>query len=125
MRVSLLTLKQTLENNVAEIKFQRRKPKPGAPLFRRMLCTNSQSLLNSSKGRTALNYMSPKTGVKYNPDAKNIVITWDIFMQDFRCVSLESCDLISLIPAGDEFWLYFTEKVARMSAGEKQTFMSI
>ena len=69
--------------------------------------------------------MPPKTGAKYNPDAKNIVITWDIFMQNFRCVSLESCELISLIPADDEFWLYFAEKIARMSAGEKQTFMSV
>ena len=84
-----------------------------------MLCTNSESLLNSSKGRTALNYTPPKTGAKYNPDAKNIVITWDVFMQSFRCVSLESCELISLIPADDDFWVYFNENIYPMSAAQK------
>ena len=90
-----------------------------------MLCTNNVPLLNSSKGRTALNYIAPKQNLKYNPKNKNLVITWDIFMQDHRCVSLESCDLVSIIPANDDFWIYYADKIAGMSPGEKQTFMSV
>jgi len=125
MRVTLGTLKNLLENNVCEVKFSRRRPVAGEPLERRMLCTNSVVLLNSVNGKVLLNYRQPKRKPKFNPANKNLIITWDIFMQDFRCINTESCELIKSIPvANDEFWKYFNESLRFMSVVEKERFMN-
>ena len=123
MKASLATLKKLLLNNVAEIKFLRKRPRPGLPPTRRMLCTNSLPLLNSPEGRIALNYRRAINRVKYDPDSKNILITWDILMQDYRCINMAACDLISVIPV-QQFWKFFNEKLALMPAGEKTRFMN-
>lgn len=90
-----------------------------------MLCTNSSAFLNSAKGRIALNYRPPQNLPHYNPSAKNLVITWDIFMQDYRTINVDSCDVISVIPANEKFWEYFTEKLSKMTPDEKVAFMNI
>lgn len=123
MKASLATLKKLLLNNVAEIKFLRKRPRPGLPPTRRMLCTNSLPLLNSPEGRIALNYRRAINRVKYDPDSKNILITWDILMQDYRCINMAACDLVSVIPV-QQFWKFFNEKLALMPAGEKTRFMN-
>lgn len=124
MKVSLPTLKSLLLSNVAEIKFNRRRLKPGAPLTRRMLCTNSLELLNSTEGRLALNYKRAINMPKFNPNLKDLIITWDIFMQDYRCINMVACDLIQVIPANKTFWKYFNEKLAGLSAPQKINFMN-
>ena len=125
MRVNLGTLASVLQENVAEVKFTRRRPKAGSPTTRRMLCTNAYNLLNSAEGRVALNFKPPTNYPKYNPQAKNLVVTWDIIMQGFRTISIESCELVSVLPANDEFWNYFNEKLAPMSQAEKINFMNV
>ena len=125
MKVALGSLKNLLENNVCEVKFSRKRPVAGESLTRRMLCTNSVILLSSVNGKILLNYKQPKRSPKFNPTNKNIIITWDIFMQDFRCINMESCELIKTIPvANDEFWKYFNEKLRFMSVAEKEKFMN-
>lgn len=124
MKVSLPTLKNLLLNNVAEIKFFRRRPKPGSPLTRRMLCTNSFSLLNSVEGRLALNYKQAIRAPKFDPMAKDLIITWDIFMQNYRCINMSACNLLQVIPANKQFWKYFNEKLARLSSDQKINFMN-
>lgn len=125
MRISLGSLKNLLENNVCEIKFARRRPVEGEPATRRMLCTNSVQLLNSVNGKVLLNYKQPRRMPKFNPVNKNLIITWDIFMQDFRCINMESCELIKTIPvANDEFWKYFNDSLRFMSVIEKERFMN-
>ena len=124
MKVSLPTLKNLLLSNVAEIKFLRRRPTPGFPQSRRMLCTNSLSLLSSPEGRIALNYRRAINYPKYNPEAKTLLITWDIFMQDYRCVNMSACDLINVIPANKSFWQYFNEQLGVMSTDQKVRFMN-
>jgi len=124
MNVNLGTLKNLLLQNVCEIKFSRRRPVPGKPLTRRMLCTNSFQLLNSTNGRLALNYRPAVNRPAYNPTAYNIIITWDLFMQDYRCISMDQCELITLIPANELFWKYFREKLQYMSPQEKLSFMN-
>lgn len=124
MKVSLPTLKNLLLSNVAEIKFLRKRPKVGSPPSRRMLCTNSLSLLMSPEGRLALNYRRAINMPKYNPSAKNILITWDIFMQDYRCINMAACDLINVIPANKTFWNFFNQKLALMSTDQKVRFMN-
>lgn len=124
MKASLPTLKNLLLNNVAEIKFIRKRLKPGSLATRRMLCTNSLSLLNSTEGRLALNYRRAINMPKFDPNTKNLVITWDIFMQNYRCINMAACDLIQVIPANQEFWKFFNEKLAGMSAPQKINFMN-
>jgi len=124
MKVSLATLKNLLLTNVAEIKFLRRRSKPGTPPTRRMLCTNSLQLLMSPEGRLALNYRRAINMPKFNPDAKNLIITWDIFMQDYRCINVATCDLINVIPANKTFWNFFNQRLALLSTNEKVRFMN-
>lgn len=117
------SLKSMLLGNVAEIRYVRRIPSPEKGATRRMWCTNSASLLNSFNGRSILNYRAPKLMPPYNPNEKNIIITWDILMQDFRCISMESCDLLQSFPANDTFWKYFNENIFPMSTQQKLNFM--
>ena len=125
MKVSLQNLRSVVAENVAEVKFQRRKPKPGYPAERRMLCTNNISLLNSAKGKYALNYKAPKEAPGYNPTAKNLVVVWDVFMQGYRTINMDSCELISIVPADNNFWNYYTEKLSNMSVQDKMLFMNV
>ena len=104
MTISLATLRNVLQGNVAEIKFARRAPKPGAPSKRRMICTTNYAFLNSAKGRTALNFKPTHKSPKYNPVQKNLLIVWDIFMHDYRSVNMDSCELVTTIPANEIFW---------------------
>jgi len=124
MKVSLPTLRNVLLNNVAEIKFIRRRPKAGAPATRRMLCTNNLPLLMSPEGRLALNYRRAINQPKYNPNLKNLLITWDIFMQDYRCINMIACDMINVIPANKTFWKYFNDKLSLMQTLDKVRFMN-
>jgi hypothetical protein len=124
MKVSLPTLKSLLLSNVTEIKFFRKRLKPGSPPTRRMLCTNSLPLLNSTEGRIALNYKRAIKMPKFDPTQKNLIITWDIFMQDYRCINMQACDLIQAIPANEQFWKYFNERLAMLSAAQKIEFMN-
>ena len=125
MNVALPTLKRLLEENVLEIKFIRRRPKPGHSPTRRMLCTNSRTLLDSKEAREALHYVPSKQQPRYNPTARNLVIVWDVLMQAYRTVSADKCQLISQIPANDEFWEYFSTTLYKMTPAQKITFMEI
>lgn len=116
-------LMSVLLNNVAEITFLRRIPVLNRSPYRRMWCTNSSSLLNSFNGRTVLNYHIPTHMPKFNPATENIIITWDILMQDFRCVNMDSCDLVRSVPANEDFWKFFNENIYIMSTQQKLLFM--
>ena len=122
MRVSLASLKSTLQGNVCEIIFEKRRPKPGDSSRRRMLCTLDESLLNSVNGRTTLNYKPPTGLPKYNPESKNLLPVWDIMMQSWRMVSMDNCEIVQTVPE-DNFWQYFNEKIYPMSADEKRGYM--
>jgi hypothetical protein len=124
MKIALPTLRRLLEQNVLEIKFTRRRPKPNAPPWRRMLCTTCPTILNTPEGREALHYTPTKQPPKYNPTSRNLVIAWDVFMQGYRTINADSCELISQIPANEEFWKYFSETLYKMSPEQKMTFMS-
>lgn len=124
MKVTLSTLRTIVQSNVVEIKFFRRRPKPGAPPTRRMLCTNSVPLLYSTEGRLTLNFRPTLRSPKFNPTLKNLLIVWDIFMQDYRCVNASACNLIATIPANKEFWKYFSAKLRKLTPAQKIAFMN-
>ena len=125
MLVSRGQLVNILKNNVCEIKFTRRVFKAGAPATRRMLCTNSFTLLNSENGRLTLNYRPTSKLPDYDPTIKNLIITWDIFMQNYRQINCANgVDLIRTIPADEEFWKYFTENLQTLTPQEKLNFQN-
>lgn len=128
MKVGASTLRVLLENNVLEIKFKRRRVKPGAPATRRMLCTNCPIILQSEPGRQTLHYQPSFSTPKYSPASKNLVIAWDIFKQDYRAISVDNCELISQMPIsgdGREFWEYFNSTIHPMTPGQKQAFFDV
>ena len=117
-QVSLSSLRETLLSNVCEIRFAKRT----SPELRTMLCTLDTSLLNSINGRTTLNFKPPTQAPDYNPESKNLLLVWDIIMQNWRMVSMDNCNLIKTIPR-DEFWEYFNEFIYPMTLEEKNAFM--
>ena len=124
MRASLSTIKNLQQNNVLEIKFIRRIPKPGAAPTRRMICTGNLHLLNSAEGRIGLNFRPAYNKPNYIPEVKNLAITWDIFMQNYRNINANACELLAVLPV-KEFWKFFNErKIGLMSAEDKIMFMN-
>ena len=122
MKVNLSSLRSTLQSNVCEIIFEKRRPKAGDSSQRRMLCTLDQSLLNSVNGRITLNYKPPSGPPKYNPSSKNLLLVWDIIMQGWRMVSMDNCQIVNTIPE-NEFFEYFNKNIYPMSADEKRGYM--
>ena len=123
MTINLPALKALLLSNVVEIRFVRKRPKPGHPQTRRMLCTNSYELLNTIEGKTTLNYRPPRHGKQINEEKNNVATTWDIFMQDYRTINAGQCDLLTTIPI-DGFWDYFKQNIMILSAEDKIAFMN-
>lgn len=123
MKITQASLAAILKNNVCEIKFLRRSSKPGRSQFRRMICTNANSLLLGIDGRLTLNYKPPMGQPRYNVMQKDIVIAWDVLMQDFRSINCSSCDLIKTVPVNEEFWTFFNQTLLPMTPSQKTMFM--
>lgn len=123
MKVAQPTLAALLETNILELKFVRRRSKPGYPDTRRMLCTNSSYILQSDNGYRVLNYKPPKGAPKFNAASKNLVNAWDIFVQDYRYINANNVDVISVMPGDDEFWVYFNDVINNMSSTDKERFI--
>jgi hypothetical protein len=124
MKIDRTRLDNILRNNVCDIRFVRRNPKKGMAGTRRMLCTKCLDLLNSTNGRISLNYRPPSHSPLINEAAENLLIVWDVFMQDFRNINMNDCYLLKQIPADDTFWKYFNENLYTMSPDDKLNFMN-
>lgn len=128
MRLGRDALALMLLQNVVELRFRRRINKPGFNDYRRMLCTNDRGLLLSKLGREILNYNPPLgQGLPYDPKSKNLVPTYDIFMQNYRMINCNDVEVVSIIktsPDPVEFWKYFNEKIFPMSVEQKAQFMN-
>lgn len=128
MRLSQGSLLSLLQQSVVELRFYRRNEKPGWNMYRRMLCTNSVTLLNSAPGQIALHFMPPTYPPAYNWMAKGLVCSFDIFWQKFRMIPAESADTITVFPVTNEeqingFWKYFNTFLKSMTPQEKIQFM--
>jgi hypothetical protein len=127
MRLGRTALWMLLQTNAAELRFLRRIQKSGFGDYRRMLCTNDKTLLLSVPGKRILNYSPPTSSLKYDPTSKNLVVAWDIFMQNFRMINCNDVEVISVIktsPDSQPFWTYFYERLVHMSAAQKARFMN-
>jgi len=120
-------LQRLLKSNICDLMIVRRRPEraPGRPEIRQMLCTNSMEILRSENGLRTLNYRGSLEPKKVNERLHNLVVTWDIFMQDYRNVSMDMCYLVQQMPADDTFWPFFNEKIYPMSPNEKLRYMDI
>jgi hypothetical protein len=128
VRLGRNALAMLLMTNVVELRFRRRIEKAGVGDYRRMLCTNDQLLLTSQPGRNVLNWQPPSGGgLKYNPAAKNLIVTWDIFLQAYRMINCNDVEVITVIktsPDATEFWKYFNENLLPMPATQKAQFIN-
>jgi len=102
--------------------FVRRRPRIERPAIRRMLCTLDDKILTSVNGKMTLNYRSPSNMLPYNAEAKNLLPVWDIFMQDWRMVNMNDCQIVQTIKHAD-FWKYFNDKILPLSIGQKMAYM--
>lgn len=119
-------LAMLLMTSVVELRFRRRIEKAGYGSYRRMLCSNDRGLLMSTLGREILNFEPATQPPKYDPVQKNLIITWDIFLQNYRCINCNSVEVIAVIktsPDPIEWWKYFNETIRPMPAGQKVVFM--
>lgn len=123
MRVSYPSLKTLLDNNVIDVRFTRRRQQPSSPT-RRMLCTNCKPLLNSTEGRMVLNFRPTAipNPPNYWPPLKNLIVVWDIMMQDYRQISVETADVMQVIPP-DKFWDFFKQGIYKLSPQQKIDYM--
>lgn len=120
-------LQRLLKSNVCDLLIVRRRPEraQGRPELRQMLCTNSMEILRSENGLRVLNYSGSFEPKKVDERKHNLVVTWDIFMQDYRNVSMDMCYLVQKIPADDNFWKFFNENIFPMSPNEKMRYMDL
>ena len=127
MNVSRDGLKVLLNENILEIRFIRRRQKGGQLPSRRMICTNSKSLLNNIGGKIALKFDPPHGPPPYDPNQHNLVFAWDIMMAQYRAIPAESADVVAVMPLKtkedmDKFWQYFTEFLAKLRPIERVGF---
>jgi hypothetical protein len=52
-----------------------------------------------------------------------LVVVWDIFMEDYRNVSMENCYLLRKTPADDRFWKYWDEALSFLQVQDRFDFM--
>lgn len=125
MSLSRDGLAQLLTANVVELRFVRRNPRAGRSVTRRMLATLNSSILDSDIGRQVLNFKSPSQTPAYNAGAYNLLVVYDMFMQDWRAVPADSAQVIQILPSNppELFWTYFNEVLLPMTADQKATFM--
>jgi hypothetical protein len=88
-----------------------------------MIATKCYEILNSIDGRTKLNFRPARVQSTANPVLHNLVITWDIIMQDYRNVSMEECIVIQQIPVTD-FWKYYNDTLYPMAPADKISLMN-
>lgn len=92
--------------------------------------TNCDALLNSPLGREVLNFQLPKGfSKKYSIANENLVLTWDLFWQDYRTFSADGgIEIVTTIPVAtgeqqDEWWEYFYDNIVVMSTEQRIAFM--
>jgi hypothetical protein len=125
MSLSVSSFKQILYANVVELRFVRRRKVKDRPPTRRMLGSLNLNILNSDQGRLIFNFKLPSSSKAYNFEQKNLVSVFDLFMQDWRTVPVDSAEIINIIPCSpqEKFWDYFNEILVKMTAEQKALFL--
>jgi hypothetical protein len=102
-KLSLFSLENDLRNNLCEVFIKRRRILlKNRPVYRRMLCTNSNELLRSFHGMTRLLFRAPTNPPPFNARKYNLVTTWDILMHDHRNINLDDTYMIHKYPVNQK-----------------------
>lgn len=114
--------------HVVELVAVRRNPKMGKNPIRAFFATNNYPLLNSIPGKVTLHFRAPTHPPPYNAKAKNLKTVWDILMQDWRNVNLNSYAIREVLPIRNQeeismFWGFFSAALKPMTTNEKIAFM--
>ena len=123
-------LNDLFATNVVTVKVIRRNPKKGYGPNRRFLATNNYLLLNSIAGKSAFNFKAPTKSPPFNARQKNLVTVFDLLMQQYRNVNLETDKIIDVIPVRNEeelkqFWQWFYDSgLYKWSSMNKAAFMN-
>lgn len=125
MRLSLQGLSKLCDDNLVELKFNRRIAFRGSPNSRRMLATRDASLLNSELGKNILNFKPPTKNPAYDAVSKGLLTVWDILFQDWRNIPVESTVVVTAVPTKppEKFWEYFDSVIRKMTTQQKADFM--
>lgn len=127
MRLGRLALETLLRYNAVELRFRRRLEKRLFNQFRRMLCTKDIKFLQSGPSKQVFRYVNPTGALKYDPRAKNLIVAFDLFMQNWRMINCDDVETIAVIktsPDPSDFWKYFHARIYTMSSGAKAAFMN-
>jgi hypothetical protein len=139
MALSVTGLKTLCRSNIVEIKFVRRT-KNRIPPNRRILCTLCSEILNGRVTGKLLNFKPPRFPPPYDAEARGLLTVWDILMQDWRNIPVESCVIVkvtNILPEKNflsffknffglpekNFLLYFNNVLKNMTAEQKKYFM--
>jgi len=123
-------LKQLYASHVVEVKVIRRNTKPGFGPRRKFICTNSPLLLNSIAGKTAFHFTAPSQRPPFNAEAYNLITVYDLLIQAYRNVNLDTDVILAAMPIRNEaeltqFWEYFTQVMSKWSSSNKQMIMNM
>lgn len=78
---------------------------------REMVCTKSAELLQSFEGEAFLGYFQPKSSPKYNINATDNIIVWDINARNYRTVAAARAKVKGTIPGRKFREILIKEKV--------------
>lgn len=67
---------------------------------RDMVCTKSAELLQSFEGENLLGFTQPKHSPRYNIDATDNIIVWDIEAKSYRTVAAARATVKETLPGG-------------------------
>jgi len=125
MNLSSSGLRALLQANVVELKFTRRHPRQNRPATRRMIASLNTQILDSDLGRSIFNFRPPTSSPSYRASAYNLLVVFDIFMQDWRSIPVDKTEVIRVLPSDpvSDFWEYFFVSLAKMTASQKAVFM--
>jgi hypothetical protein len=88
-----------------------------------MICTKSNYILSSFSARAKLNFRPPKYGgTKFDQKKLNLVVVWDILMEDYRCVPCETVKVMEVVPE-KKFWTYYSNNIEPMNKRSRETYM--
>lgn len=75
-------LNDLLLKNVVTLQYQKQDG-----TVREIFCTKSPELLLSFEGKSLLGFWQPKNSPRYNIDATNNILVWDLEARDYRTVN--------------------------------------
>lgn len=124
MKINKEVLDIKLRDGACKVKFLRKRPVNGKPITRTMWCTKDWEMLNSMRGKVTLNYRPPRGEKHVHESSHNVLIVWDIIMQDYRTINMGECELIREVGGNDEFWKFFEKELAILTSEDKQVLIN-